>query len=144
MPGTRVNGMIDICSVADIHGPGGTERALHAAIGPIPPPRGAYGRLDWFPHSDQSQRAEELWRELRLRLASNELRIANFYMARKEYESAAARYQQILDDYPGLGLDAEALYKLGVCYLNTDEEEKARRAFHAILENYADSEMADR
>ncbi len=95
-----------------------------------------------YPHSEQAQRAEELWRELRLRLASNEMRVADFYMDREEYESAAARYQQVLDDYPGLGLDAEALYQLGLCYLHTDEGAKARRAFQAIVEHYADSEMA--
>ncbi len=95
-----------------------------------------------YPRSKEAERAEELWRELRLRLARNEMRIANFYMKRGEHESAAGRYQQVLDDYPGLGLDAEVLYQLGVCYLRTDKEEKARRAFQAIIENYADSEAA--
>ncbi len=52
------------------------------------------------------------------------------------------RYRSLLDRYPGLGLDAEGLYKLGVCYANMKREDEALRLFHVILENYRDTDLA--
>ena len=95
-----------------------------------------------YPLSKEAQDAEVLWRELRLQLADAQMQIANFYMDRGEYQSAAQRYRNVLDDYPGLGLDPEALYHLGHCYMQMKRADDARRMFRAILENYAESEFA--
>ena len=38
------------------------------------------------------------------------LGIADFYSGRGDYEAAAGRYRSLLNEYPGLGLDAETLY----------------------------------
>ncbi len=95
------------------------------------------------PASPHIVQAEELWRELRGRLAEHVLEIGDFYMDRDEYQSAADRYRSVLNEYPGLGYDAEALYKLGVCYSNMSLEEEATRVFEVILRNYRDSDVAD-
>lgn len=95
------------------------------------------------PGSPHAIEAEELWRELRGRLAEHVLEIGDFYMVREEFQSAADRYRSVLNDYPGLGYDAEALYKLGVCYSNMNLEDEATRIFEVILRNYRDSEVAD-
>ena len=84
-----------------------------------------------------------MWRELRTRLGEHVIGIADFYLDRSEYQSAADRYRSVLNEYPGLGLDAEALYKLGICYSNMSLEDEAQRVFQVILENYEGSEIAD-
>jgi outer membrane protein assembly factor BamD len=95
------------------------------------------------PHAPEAAEAEVLWKELRTRLGQHTLGIADFYMDREEYQSAAERYRGVLNEFPGLGLDAEALYKLGVCYSRMNLEDDAQRIFQVILENYQGSEVAE-
>jgi outer membrane protein assembly factor BamD len=99
--------------------------------------------LNEFPYSEYSAAAEEMWRELRLHLAKNVMSIADFYRGRDEFESAAERYRSLLSEYPGLGLDAEALYKLGLCYAAMNRPEEAERTFLAIVQNYRGTDLAD-
>ena len=98
--------------------------------------------LSRYPYSQEAEEGEELWRDLRTRLAEHIMVIADFYMKRSEYQSAADRYRSLLNEYPGLGLDAEALYKLGVCYTEMHLEDEAQRIFQVILENYEGTDVA--
>ena len=95
-----------------------------------------------YPSAPETREAEPLWKELRTKLGEHVLGIGDFYWKRDEYQSAAGRYRQVLDEYPGLGLDAEALYKLGLCYRHMNRDDEARRIFEVILENYEDSDVA--
>ncbi len=99
--------------------------------------------LAQYPHSEYASEAETLWRELRTRLAQNVNDIADFYFDRDEWESAAVRYRSQLNEYPGLGLDAEALYRLGVCYSHMNRHEEAERIFQSIVQNYENSAFAE-
>ena len=96
-----------------------------------------------FPHSEYSAEAEKTWRELRTRLGENTMLVANFYFDQDEFPSAADRYREVLNEYPGLGLDADALYKLGVCYTRMNREAEANKIFQVILENYKGTDVAD-
>ncbi len=98
--------------------------------------------LNEHPFSAEAQEAETLWKDMRTLLAENVMDIADFYLAREEWQSAADRYRSVLNDYPGLGLDAEALYKLGLCYTKMDRDDEATRMFQVILENYQGSDVA--
>lgn len=98
--------------------------------------------LSKYPHSPEAREAEILWRDLRTRLAENVVEIALFYQEREEYESAAERYRSLLNEYPGLGLDAQALYNLGVCYMEIRRTEEAERIFQSIVQNYRGSDFA--
>lgn len=95
-----------------------------------------------YPHAAESAEADELWRVLRTRLGNSVMNIGNFYMERSEYRSAADRFRSVLNDYPGLGLDAEALFKLGLCYREMNLNDEAARIFQVIMENYDGSEVA--
>ena len=95
-----------------------------------------------YPAAPETREAEVLWKELRTKLGEHVLGIGDFYWAREEYQSAAGRYRQVLDSYPGLGLDAEALYKLGLCYTHMNRDDDARKIFEVILENYEGSDVA--
>jgi outer membrane protein assembly factor BamD len=96
-----------------------------------------------YPHSPEAREGETLWRDLRMQLADNVTQIAEYYLEREEYESAAERYRSLLNEYPGLGRDAEALFKLGVCYQEMRRTEEAERIFQSIVQNYRDSEYAE-
>jgi outer membrane protein assembly factor BamD len=94
------------------------------------------------PYSEYADPGEDLWRELRLSLARQVANIGDFYMRRREWESGAERFRSLLNEYPGLGLDAEALYKLGVCYAEMNRLEEAESIFQAVVQNYRDSDAA--
>lgn len=96
-----------------------------------------------FPHSQYSPEAEKIWRELRTRLGEHTMGVADFYFDQEEFPSAADRYRELLNEYPGLGLDAEALYKLGVCYTRMNREDEANKIFQVILENYKGTDVAE-
>ena len=122
------------------------ERQMHSTNRDQTATRDALLHLDRllakYPHSPEAREGEILWRDLRTHLAKNVTEIAEFYLEREEYESAAERYRSLLNEYPGLGLDAEALYNLGVCYLEMRRTEEAERIFQSIVQNYRDSEHA--
>lgn len=98
--------------------------------------------LATYPYSEYADEGEQLWRELRLRLALQVENIGDFYMDRGEWESAAERFRSLLNEFPGLGLDATALYKLGVCYAEMNRTEEAESIFQAVVQNYQDSDVA--
>lgn len=95
-----------------------------------------------YPGALETRDAEILWRDLRTKLAAHVLGIGDFYWKRDEYQSAAGRYRQVLDEFPGLGFDADALYKLGLCYTHMNRDDDARKIFEVILENYEGSDVA--
>lgn len=109
--------------------------------------REALGYLDdlmrRYPHSPQAREAEAMWRDLRTRLARHVMTIGDFYLDREEWESASGRYQEVLNQYPGLGLDATALYKLGLCFNAMNRPEDARHIFEVLLRNYRDTDVAE-
>jgi len=95
-----------------------------------------------YPQAAEGEEADQLWRVLRTRLGTSVMNIGNFYMKRSEYRSAADRFRSVLNEYPGLGLDAEALFNLGLCYREMKLDDEAARIFQVILENYEGSEVA--
>lgn len=98
--------------------------------------------IQQHPYAEETRKGEEMLVELRTRLARNMLHIADFYLERDHWQSAASRYRRVLDEFPGLGLDARALYRLGVCLENMKREDEALRLYHVVVENYADSPSA--
>jgi outer membrane protein assembly factor BamD len=98
--------------------------------------------LTEYPQSEYAPKAERLWRDLRTRLARHAMQIGDFYMKRDEFQSAADRFRSVLNRYPGLGVDAEALYKLGLCYTKMNLDDEANRIFQVILDNYQGTDVA--
>jgi outer membrane protein assembly factor BamD len=122
------------------------ERRVHSANRDQTSTREALIFLDQllakYPYSEYAGEGEALWRELRTTLAEQVQDIGDFYLKRGEWESAAGRYRSLLNEYPGLGLDAEALYKLGICYAEMNRTEDAQGIFEAIVQNYRESDVA--
>jgi outer membrane protein assembly factor BamD len=99
--------------------------------------------LTRYPYTTEAQEAEQIWREMRTRLAEHEMGVGDFYMAHEEFQSAADRFRKVLNDYPGLGLDGQALFKLGTCYSEMKLDDEATRIFEVILHNYDGTEYAE-
>jgi len=95
-----------------------------------------------YPYAEETREGETLLRDLRSRLSRNIMQLGDFYLRRDEYQAAAERYRTVLNVYPGLGLDAEGLYKLGICYEHMMRTDEARRLFHVVVANYPDSDVA--
>jgi len=124
------------------------ERQMKSANRDQTATRKAVGFLDQllvsYPHSDYAREAEPLWRDLQVQLAEHVEGIADFYMSRNEYESAADRYRSLLNEYPGLGLEARVLYKLGRCYEALNRLDEADRIYRTIVAHYGEGGYAYR
>lgn len=96
-----------------------------------------------YPYEPETRQGEIILQQLRTRLADNMMEIGDFYMVRTQYQSAANRYTKVIDEYPGLGLDSEALYKLAICYEHMKRTDEALRLYHVVLENFGDTPHAE-
>ena len=96
-----------------------------------------------YPYNPESRKGEVILQQLRTQLADNMMEVGDFYLRRTQYQSAAMRYRAVLDEYPGLGLDAEALFKLGICYEHMKRIDEALRLYHVVLENFSSSKLAE-
>lgn len=73
--------------------------------------------------------AVKLRDEVKRQLLMHELYVARFYLDRDKPEGAIGRLETAHATYPGIGLDAEVLFLLGITYLRMDEIELARNTF---------------
>ncbi|MDG2051865.1 MAG: outer membrane protein assembly factor BamD [Myxococcota bacterium] len=97
-----------------------------------------------YPYDPETRDGEIILQQLRTRLADNMMEIGDFYLVRTQFQSAANRFRGVINEYPGLGLDPEALYKLAVCYEHMKRTEEALRLYHVVRENFSDSPYAER
>lgn len=70
--------------------------------------------------------------EINRRLLEHELYVARFYLDKDKPEAAIGRLESAHAQYPGIGLDAEVLFLLGVTYLRMEEVELARSTFSEL------------
>jgi len=95
--------------------------------------RDALGELSYFFDHYSGSEMEPLGLKLRdevnRRLLRHELYVARFYLDRNRPEAAIGRLEGAHDDFPGIGLDAEVLFLLGLTYMKMDEIELSRSTF---------------
>lgn len=82
--------------------------------------------------------AVKLRDEVKRRLLRHELYVARYYLDRERPEAAIGRLESAHDSYPGIGLDAEVLFLLGVTYLRMEEIELARSTFSELQSQHPD------
>lgn len=92
-----------------------------------------------YPNSPEAETAKKRIDELEEKLAQKEDYIGNFYFIRDHYNAAATRYRNLLDQYPGRGLDDKALYRLAFSYEKLGEYTKAEEAIERLRQDFADS-----
>ena len=86
--------------------------------------------------SEYGDRARELLRRCRRRLADHEMYVAQFYLQQREPRAAASRLERLADSFPDIGLAEEALFLLGRVYLTLEDPAKAGVALRRLVEDY--------
>ncbi len=119
--------------------PPGYERDLDRA-------KEAERELQYFlrrnPETEYTAEATRKLKETRRRLADHELYVAKFYLKRDNPRAAAMRLSYLLQNYPGLGLDPQALFLLARAYLELDDVNKAVVALTDLIEYYPKHPLA--
>jgi outer membrane assembly lipoprotein YfiO len=92
--------------------------------------------FDHHSGSDMEPFARKLEADVKRRLLEHELYVARLHLDRERPEAAIMRLEAAHDMYPGIGLDAEVLFLLGVTYLRIDEVELAREIFSELQMQY--------
>jgi outer membrane assembly lipoprotein YfiO len=89
----------------------------------------------FFDHHAGSQMeplARKLEAEVQRRLLEHELYVARFHLDSDRPEAAIMRLDAAHERFPGIGLDAEVLFLLGITYLRIEEIELAREIFSEL------------
>lgn len=97
--------------------------------------------LRFHPSSSHQPEAQRLLSDVKRRLAEHELYVADFYLHRKRWKAAVGRLDTLLEDYPGVGLDGEALLKLGRAHAALGDKEKAREAWQRLIRDFPDDPL---
>lgn len=92
-----------------------------------------------FPSSPYSQMAQAKYDEMRGRGAKKNMYVGTFYYRFGEFRAAIPRFLIILQDYPGLGYDEEALYRLALSYGKLGMKDKAQAAAELMREKFPQS-----
>jgi outer membrane assembly lipoprotein YfiO len=88
--------------------------------------------FDHYGDTPTNENALLLRDEINRRLLEHELYVARFYLDKEKPEAAIGRLEAAHALYPGIGLDAEVLFLLGVTYLRMEEVELARSTFSEL------------
>jgi len=81
----------------------------------------------------------EKWREARTRIARRHFYVGRFYHRTGEYIAALPRFQEIVTNYTGLGLDERALYMMGDSYVRLKERERALEILGVFEQHFPNS-----
>ena len=95
--------------------------------------RDAMSELQYFfdhhSGSEMEPYAIKLRDEVNRQLLEHEIYVARYYLKKDRPEAAIMRLERAHERYPGIGLDAEVLFQLGLTYLRLEEIELARSTF---------------
>jgi outer membrane protein assembly factor BamD len=92
--------------------------------------------LQKYPNSGYEGQAGRYIAECRNWIADYELYVGRFYYKKGAYTSAVARFEKLLQDYPGSPAEKDALYYLGLSYRKLGQEDQARSRLEALVQKY--------
>lgn len=93
-----------------------------------------------YPGSPYSELAQAKFDEMQQRSAKKNMYVGKFYYKFGEYRAAIPRFLQVLQDYPNLGFDEEALYRLALAYRKLGLQDKAQAAAQLMEEKFPQGE----
>jgi outer membrane protein assembly factor BamD len=94
--------------------------------------------LEKHPDSKYAPEARQRLAGANAQLAAHEWYVAEYYFKRKRWPGAAARYETLVDKYPGSRHEPEALLKLAQAALHMDEKHRARSALQRLVVKHPD------
>lgn len=89
--------------------------------------------------SDLKDLVREKWTEARSRIARRHYHIGRFYHKTGEYRAAIPRFQEVVTNYSGLGLDEKSLFLMGDSYVRLSEKERALEILGVFEQHFPDS-----
>ena len=97
-----------------------------------------------YPGSTHVAESRERKQDALKMLAEKEIYVAEFYIKEKQFDSALKRYEGMLRTYPGVGLDAKALYGAARCAFEIGEKERGRQHYRNLNSLHPGSDEAKR
>lgn len=95
-----------------------------------------------YPGSPHAEEANERASELTEKLARKYYLTADYYLKRRAYDSAIVYFEHLLETYPGVSFEPEALLKLYQTYQRLGYDDEARQARDRLLRQYPESPEA--
>ena len=89
--------------------------------------------LERYPNSSYRSEVRRLLAKVNLRLARHEWYVAQFYWKRGKTSGTVLRLRRLLERYPGVGLDGDALWLLGRAYVKINMPDRARKVWHQLV-----------
>lgn len=97
-----------------------------------------------YPNSQYRAEAQKSLDAARRRLAQHELYVAEFYARRKQWPAVVNRLKTVVDQYGGLGLEADALFRLHAAYQQLNDAQGATDALKQIITRMPGTPEAER
>lgn len=88
---------------------------------------------------DLREVVQEKWREARAKIAQRHFYVGRIYHRTGEYMAAIPRFQEIVTNYTGLGLDEKALYLMGDSLVRLKEKERALEILGVFEQHFPNS-----
>ena len=89
-----------------------------------------------YPKAEYVAKADEMYRKAAHLLAAHEWYVAKFYWDRDRPMGTVLRLRTLLERYPGVGYDEEALWLLGKAYKRVGRPKDARVAWERLVGKY--------
>lgn len=97
-----------------------------------------------FPTSPYAEMAKAKYDEVRGRGAKKDMYVGKFYFKSGQYRAAIPRFLEVLQEYPGLGYDEEALERTALAFYKLGEKEKAQGAAQLMQEKFPNSKKTQK
>ena len=88
---------------------------------------------------DLKDLVREKWTEARSRIPRRHYYIGRFYHKTGEYRAAIPRFQEVVTNYSGLGLDEKSLFLMGDSYVHLSEKERALEILGVFEQHFPNS-----
>jgi outer membrane protein assembly factor BamD len=98
--------------------------------------------LDKYPSSPYRKEAQKIVDRVSKRLAAHEWYVATYYWDRDKPMATVLRLRRLLDRYPGVGYDVEALWLLGRAYAQVALPDRARATWQELVDKHPKSSRA--
>jgi len=97
-----------------------------------------------YPQASGAPEAQKHLKACQRKLADHEMYVARFYFARKQWAGAVLRLTGLLRDYPGLGLDPDALYMAAQAHAQLGQMDQAVASVTRLLADYPNTQAGRR
>ncbi len=97
-----------------------------------------------YPESPYAELAQAKFNEVRGRSAKKNMYVGKFYYKYGQYRASIPRFLEVLQDYPNLGFDEDALYHLAFAFHRLGVKDKAEGAAQIMQEKFPNSKKTDK